>query len=294
MARRKKRVEHDNHERWLISYADFITLLFAFFVVMYSLSSVNEGKYRTFTDSLNIAFSQHPNSSGAISIIPNQQVQTANQVLVDKNTANLVEQQRRLQAQMKVVNESMHRVMAPLIADGQVAIHQTKRGVAIDISASTLFREGEAKLQPGALEALQQVALVLSQEDLPVEVEGHTDDVPIKNAQFPSNWELSSGRASTVVRMLVTYGVAEKRLTAVGMAANQPVGSNDTPEHRAKNRRVSITILSPEFDRLNQAGHESAGESKPAAVSAVPTVPGTVAVPGTVGVSAVTGSAGKR
>lgn len=252
MARRAKHAEHDNHERWLISYADFITLLFAFFVVMYSLSSVNEGKYRTFRDSLNVALTQHPNSSGAIGTIPNQPEQAQNKVMVDKKIASLVEQQRKIQAQMKALAESMRRVMTPLIADGQVAVHQTNRGVAIDISASSLFREGEAKLQTGALEALQQVALVLSQENLPVEVEGHTDDIPIKNAQFPSNWELSSGRASTVVRMLVSYGVTEKRLTAVGMAANQPVEPNDTAEHRARNRRVLITILSPDFERQNQ------------------------------------------
>lgn len=278
MARRKKRIEHDNHERWLISYADFITLLFAFFVVMYSLSSVNEGKYRTFTDSLNVAFSQHPNASGSIGILPNQAA-TANQVLVDKNAASLIEQQRRIQLQMKAVDESMRRVMAPLITQGQVAIHQTKRGIAIDISASTLFREGEAKLQPGALEALQQVALVLSQENLPVEVEGHTDDVPIKTAQFPSNWELSSGRASTVVRMLVTYGVAEQRLTAVGMAANQPVVLNDTPEHRARNRRVSITILSPELDRMNQSENVRSDNEVPGAASVVAAAMPVSAVP---------------
>lgn len=286
MARRKKRVEHDNHERWLISYADFITLLFAFFVVMYSLSSVNEGKYRTFTESLNVAFSQHPNASGAIGILPNQTA-SPNQVLVDKSAASLIEQQRRIQAQMKAVDESMRRVMAPLISQGQVAIHQTKRGIAIDISASTLFREGEAKLQPGALDALQQVALVLSQENLPVEVEGHTDDVPIKTAQFPSNWELSSGRASTVVRMLVTYGVAEKRLTAVGMAANQPIVLNDTAEHRARNRRVSITILSPEQDHLNQSEKVQPENEVPDAASAVtPVVP--------LSASAVSGVSGKN
>jgi chemotaxis protein MotB len=257
MARRvSKFEEHDNHERWLISYADFITLLFAFFVVMYSISSVNEGKYKTFGDSLNTAFSQAGaseiniahNQSGKIGI---PQESGHNKVLVDKHTASLVEQRRKMQERMNGVEESLHRVMAPLIAQGQVGVHQTKRGVAIDISASTLFKEGEVKLQPGAMESLQQVAQVLSTEDLAIEVEGHTDDVPIKNIQFPSNWELSSGRASTVVRMLVTYGVDEKRLAAVGMASNQPVEVNDTPEHRAKNRRVSITILSPEFDRLN-------------------------------------------
>jgi chemotaxis protein MotB len=273
MARRvSKHEEHDNNERWLISYADFITLLFAFFVVMYSISSVNEGKYKTFGDSLNIAFSQQMGSS-AINISHNQtgkigipQEGARNKVLVDKQMANLVEQKRKMQERMKGVEDSLHRIMAPLITQGQVGVYQTKRGVAIDISASTLFKEGEVKLQPGALESLQQVAQVLSKEDLAIEVEGHTDDVPIKNIQFPSNWELSSGRASTVVRMLITYGVGEKRLAAVGMASNQPIEVNDTPEHRAKNRRVSITILSPEFDRLNPADSSSVESAKPSEI----------------------------
>lgn len=251
MARRQKRIEHDNHERWLISYADFVTLLFAFFVVMYSISSVNEGKYKTFSDSLNTAFSQQ-HAAAPVNAVPAQTERTLNKVLVDKRTARLGEQQRKIQEQMKVAYDSLRQVLSPLMAQGQVGIYQTRRGVVVDISASTLFREGEAILQSGALDVLHQVALVLSKEDQFIEVEGHTDDVPIKNMQFPSNWELSSGRASSVVRVLATYGVPERRLAAVGMAANQPVVTNDTPEHRAKNRRVSITILSPEFDRLKQ------------------------------------------
>lgn len=262
MARRRKRAEHDNHERWLISYADFVTLLFAFFVVMYSISSVNEGKYKTFSDSLNSAFSE-----SSATVVPSTQGQLF-KVLVDKRDARMLEQQRKIQAQMKAVDASLREVMGPLIAQGLVGVHQTKRGVVVDISASTLFREGEEKLQPGAQETLQQVALVLSRENQSVEVEGHTDDVPIKTTQFPSNWELSSGRASSVVRTLVTYGVPEKRLAAVGMAANQPVVANDTPENRAKNRRVSITILSPEFDRLTDSA-----ESSPAVEPAKPSEP---------------------
>lgn len=255
MARRRKRDEHDNHERWLISYADFVTLLFAFFVVMYSISSVNEGKYKTFSDSLNIAFSQQPNSAaGSVvsggAVVPSQQEQML-KVLVDKRDARMLEKQRKIQAQMKAVDDSLRKVMGPLIEQGVVGVHQTRRGVVVDISASTLFREGEERLQPGAQDTLQQLAVVLARENQSVEVEGHTDDVPIKTAHFPSNWELSSGRASSVVRMLISYGIPEKRLAAVGMAANQPVVANDSPEHRAKNRRVSITILSPEFDRAN-------------------------------------------
>jgi chemotaxis protein MotB len=246
MARRAKRIEHDNHDRWLISYADFVTLLFAFFVVMYSISSVNEGKYKTFSESLSNAFSQQPGA------VPSSSHEQMLKVLVDKREARLVEQQRKLQAQMQALDDNLRKVMGPLISQGAVGVRQTKRGVVLDISASTLFREGEETLEPGARETLRQVAVVLNRENLSVEVEGHTDDVPIKTAQFPSNWELSAGRASSVVRMLISYGVPEQRLAAVGMAANQPVEPNDTPEHRAKNRRVSVTILSPAFDRYNQ------------------------------------------
>ena len=242
MAGRRKRIEHDNHERWLISYADFVTLLFAFFVVMYSISSVNEGKYKTFSDSLSVAFSQP-----AASAVGGQEQML--KVLVDKRTARMVEQQRKMQAQMQALNDNLRQVMGPLIEQGLVGVRQTRRGVEVDISASTLFREGDDKLQPGAQDTLQKVAQVLKQENQSIEVEGHTDDVPIKTAQFPSNWELSSGRAGSVVRMLAAYGVPEKRLAAVGMAANQPVVPNDTPEHRARNRRVSITVLSAQFAR---------------------------------------------
>ena len=252
MVTRRKREEHDNHDRWLISYADFVTLLFAFFVVMYSISSVNEEKYKTFSNSLSMAFTQQANPA-PVSASVNQPSMKA---LVDKRDARLLEQQRK--AQMKAVSESVRQVLGAQIAQGLVGVHQSSRGLEIDISASTLFGEGEDKLQAGAQDTLKKLAQVLSRENQSVEVEGHTDNVPIKNAQFPSNWELSSGRAGSVVRTLVALGVPEQRLTAVGMAANQPIVPNDTPEHRAQNRRVSITILSPQFDRASQNSPDAA------------------------------------
>ncbi len=254
MARRKRRFEHVNHDRWLISYADFVTLLFAFFVVMYSISSVNDTKYKNFSDSLSIAFSNQPNSSFT-TIVPNEQVQLL-KALVEKRTARLVEQQRKLQERMNHLAGGLKKVLSPLIKQRQVEINSTKRGVVINISASSLFKIGEAEIQPGALEVLRQVAAVLrdeelpiSDEALPIEVEGHTDDIPIMTAQFPSNWELSSARASSVVRMLVNSGVPEKRMAAVGLASNQPLVPNDTAENRDRNRRVSITILKPDLER---------------------------------------------
>ncbi len=242
MATRRKREEHDNTERWLISYADFVTLLFAFFVVMYAISSVNEEKYKTFSNSLSQAFRQQPGS-------PANPSRPSLQSLVDKRDARIAAQQRQAREEMKSVEDNLQKALGPEIADGQIGLRQTSRGMEVDISASALFNEGDDKLQGDAKQTLQKLAEVLSRENKAIEVQGHTDNVPIKNAKFPSNWELSSGRAGSVVRTLAAYGVPESRMTAVGMAANQPVVPNDTPEHRAQNRRVSITILSPQYDR---------------------------------------------
>src|SRR3990170_2023859 len=144
MARRLKRIEHDNHDRWLISYADFVTLLFAFFVVMYSISSVNEGKYKTFSDSLSIAFTNKP-SSASINIAPNEQ-ELLLKALVDRRTARLGEQQRKIQDRMRSLANGLSQVMSPLIKQRMVSINQTRRGVVLNISESSLFKTGEAVL----------------------------------------------------------------------------------------------------------------------------------------------------
>ncbi|MEQ1837241.1 MAG: flagellar motor protein MotD [Candidatus Nitrotoga sp.] len=247
MARRNRHSEHDNPDRWLISYADFVTLLFAFFVVMYSISSVNEEKYKNFSDSLSIAFTNQPNSPPPPGIEINQQGQMP-KALVDRRTARLGEQQRKIQDRMKNLANGLGTVMLPLINQGLVNINLTKRGVELDIRASSLFKTGDAVLQPSYLEVLREVSQVLSKEELPVEVQGHTDDIPIMTVQFPSNWELSSARASSVARMLIDNGVATRRLSVVGLASNQPLVPNNSPENRSKNRRVSITIVSPNVE----------------------------------------------
>ena len=239
MARRTKRYEHDNHDRWLISYADFVTLLFAFFVVMYSISSVNEEKYKSFGEALNTAFNKEEAApqagAGGQGML----------FMADRQTLRLAEEQRKRQEQMKNLGAGLSQVMSELIEQNQVSVSQTRRGVEIDISASTLFGTGEATLQPAALAVLRQVAGVLVREEFSIEVEGHTDDIPIATAQFPSNWELSSARASSVARLLEDGGVPARRLAVVGRASNQPMASNGTAEGRAKNRRVTIIVVSP-------------------------------------------------
>ena len=244
MARRKHEEEHENHERWLVSYADFITLLFAFFVVMYAISSVNEGKYRILSNSLGVAF------GGVTSKAPvlKDPVESSRPVLprplpAQSQRANDAATKRE-KARMTNIARDILKAMAPLISQGKVRVTQTNRGVSVEINASVLFAPGEAKLNTQSEKALRAVAEVLNKVDNDIQVEGHTDNVPINNAMFPSNWELSAVRASSVVRLFLESGMNEKRLVAMGHGANMPVDSNDTPEGRLRNRRVQLMILS--------------------------------------------------
>ena len=245
MARRPKRAEHDNHERWMVSYADFITLLFAFFVVMYGISSVNEGKYRIFSVSVNQAFGAN-GKAGEGSGIKLTEDEIFFKSLVDRRNARLAEKQRKQNERMQNLAQTLNSAMASFVKNGQMNVSQNGRGVELEINASALFNQGEADIQPEAKKTLADAAKVLAANDFAIEVEGHTDNMPISTARFPSNWELSSARASSVVRLFIDQGIVAKRLKAVGEADNQPVVPNDTPENRARNRRVTITVLSPE------------------------------------------------
>ena len=151
---------------------------------------------------------------------------------------------RRERETMTAIARSLLKALAPLVSEGKVRVTQTARGVSVEINASVLFAPGEAKLSAQSDQALTAVAQVLKEDAHAIQVEGHTDNIPISNAAFPSNWELSSVRASSVVRLFLENGIAESRLVAVGHGSNQPVGSNDTPEGRLRNRRVQLMILS--------------------------------------------------
>jgi chemotaxis protein MotB len=240
MARRQHEEEHENHERWLVSYADFITLLFAFFVVMYAISSVNESKYRVLADSLGNAFSKPPGPSQIqyettpISVTPRPPIQS--------RSANIA--LRREKEYMTNIARSVLNALAPLVSQGKVRVTQTPRGVSVEINASVLFAPGEAKLSPDSIQVLKAVAQVLKDDNHALRIEGHTDNIPIANLFFPSNWELSAVRASTVVRLFVESGIAESRMVAVGHGANQPLETNDTADGRQRNRRVQLIILS--------------------------------------------------
>ena len=244
MARRRRHDrrysdEVDNHERWLVSYADFITLLFAFFVVMYALSTVNEGKYRILSDSMATAFRNVPiNAASDRPIVVMPPIPAAQKAAV--KTSDAVKQKQR--DKMRNVAKDILSVMAPLIEQGKVRVLETSRGVTIEINDSILFSPGQALLHPALVKAMRAIAEVLAPTDFPITIEGHTDNVPINTPQFPSNWELSAVRATTVLRLFADSGVAGERLTAIGYADTRPVEPNVLADGRARNRRVTILI----------------------------------------------------
>lgn len=251
MARKKYAEEHENHERWLVSYADFMTLLFAFFVVMYAISSVNSGKYRVLSSSLIGAFGSSSLDGGAIPLSSQTTLQDNPLALIKPlpflkpNTTKKTNESLLLEREkMKGVARDILSVLEPLVREGKVKVTQTSRGITIEINASVLFAQAEAKLSEESSETLQAIASVLVSDNHDIQVEGFTDNVPIKNSTFPSNWELSAVRASTVARLFAEAGINDSRLTAVGQGPKSPVDDNQLEDGRARNRRVEITILS--------------------------------------------------
>ncbi|OWY39563.1 flagellar motor protein MotD [Xenophilus sp. AP218F] len=243
--RRRQEEEHENHERWLVSYADFITLLFAFFVVMYAISSVNEGKYRVMSSAIMDAFrtgntitiNTAPPTGGANTMIEIPQTKPIAKAV--KSDAHAVEQ-----AKLTQLTQDLAKVVDPLIQSGEVTITHNAKGIDIDIRDSALFPVGQAQPNPQSQTIMANVARLLAEVDNPIRVEGYTDNVPIKNPVFPSNWELSAARAGGVVRIFQENGIPTRRLVAVGHGENLPVADNDSADGRAKNRRVKISVLS--------------------------------------------------
>ncbi len=237
MARKRYDDAQENHERWLISYADFITLLFAFFVVMYAISIVNEGKYAVLSEALGDAF-------GGRSVAP-QAHTSVEPVLPLSHIVNRkrMEAARRERERLEVLARDLNATLLPLVKSGQVRVTQNARGIRIELNASVLFAQGEAVLQQDARGVLGEVAGLLKDGPQRIEVEGHTDDLPITNDKYASNWELSAVRAASVVRLFIENGVQDARLSAIGHGAVRPVAPNDTPANQARNRRVAVMIL---------------------------------------------------
>lgn len=246
---RKRHEDHENHERWLVSYADFITLLFAFFVVMYATSTNNVDKQKEFENSvrvnLRLGGSGGEKSSGA--------VPDAGEIIAEHLQGTEGPQQGFPQKgkSAEAADYTTRYLNKQISADAQKALGMQVRhdavGVRVSLAASAVFPEGEYKMKRSALETLNKLGDLLKQTDKKVIIEGHTDDQAMESANVASNWELGSLRATSVVRYLIKYqNIDPKRLAAISYADQKPLVPNDTPEHRAENRRIEVLIVTDE------------------------------------------------
>jgi len=284
MARRHKHEEHANHEAWAIPYGDLITLLLAFFVVMYAMSSVNEGKYRVLSDSLVAAFNGAPKTMEPIQVgekqagpgadlamnlvqMPAIQSQPQRSIAPVPMAASLPYDLEGQREELAGVADEVEQAMADLIDRQLVTVRRHGNWVEVEIKTDILFPSGVATLSPPAEQVLVQLAETLKPFPNSIRVEGHTDNRPISTAAFPSNWELSAARAASVVHLFTRAGMDPARLAVIGLGENRPSQSNATAEGRNANRRVLLVILAgnsrPEGDYAGERGKESEQESEP-------------------------------
>ena len=257
MARKHEHEEHVNHEAWAIPYGDLVTLLLAFFVVMYAVSSVNEGKYRVLSDSLTAAFRGTPRTMEPVpvgdkpakakgddtvaGIKPNQAIKFPDPV--EAEAEKKASEDEALQLQLRQMTEDLQNAMQVLIDQDMIRVQRAPSWVEVEIKTDILFPSGSAEIETAAVEILESLAAILAERPYPIRIEGHTDNRPIKTAQFPSNWELSAARASRIVRLFEQRGITASRMVVAGMGENQPLADNATPDGRNRNRRVALVIL---------------------------------------------------
>jgi|APCry1669193181_1035450.scaffolds.fasta_scaffold05992_6 chemotaxis protein MotB len=287
MARKRIPEDPEDKDRWLISYADLMTSMFAFFVVLYAVSSVQEKKFLQMSSSLGNALGNPsaPISSKLGNISSNplmlENLQLPTDFLAPEPISVLIppaleltsiseeptpvnpteitkanEEQQKLEqnkTQIKNIANELEQRLAPLVNQGKVHVTLSNWGISIEINASILFGAAEAKLNPESIQILQPIADILKDQSQLIHVAGYTDNKVINNAYYPSNWELSAARASSVVRLLIDAGIDSKRLAAVGNADNQAIATNATPEGRMRNRRVQLSIMAKSTEEYPSA-----------------------------------------
>jgi chemotaxis protein MotB len=312
--RRKKHEEHANHEAWAIPYADLLTLLLAFFVVMYAISSVNAGKYRVLSDSLFAAFRGAPRSMQPVQV-GDKQVGTGadmNSTVVQQAAVPDGKAQSRLApvpvavglqkgagdsplatklppqaaaaaAALSRLADEVAQAMNQLVKKDMVTIRRSDFWIEVEMKTDILFPSGSARLADNAVDIIEQLGAVLAPFPNPIRVEGHTDNKPIKTAVFYSNWELSAARAGSVVRVLANHGVGPDRLAVIGYGEQRPLKGNDTADGRNANRRVVVVILSTEVMRQTDPAKATDSGSAANAAPAASATPATNEAPGSNG-----------
>jgi len=258
--RRKRHGEHENHERWLVSYADFITLLFAFFVVLYSSSQVDKRKVGRLAMAIQVAFQQmgvFPSSNSKLPLsstaaVPFQDAQVVENVARTQDLGRFVQPSNGslsnaiLPGPVKDIQDELSKALAPEIKRHVVELKPRREGLVISLREMGFYESGSATVRRSSKDSIDRLARVLKEHKEMLRIEGHTDNVPIHNKRFDSNWELSTARATELAKLfIVEYHFSPGRLAAAGYAEYHPVDTNDTVEGRSHNRRVDIVILMP-------------------------------------------------
>lgn len=258
--RKKKKEEHGNHERWLVSYADFITLLFAFFVVLYSSAQVDKRRVGQLALAIQVAFQQmgifqasnskpalmnsEPMPFSNVQIVENAERNDAIGRLVNSPQGEL--SNAPIREVMTNLQNQLESALSPEIKKHTITVTPTREGVVVSLKEAGFFDSGSASIRPDAIPTITNLIGVIRTYPVHIRIEGHTDNVPIHTARFDSNWELSTARATDMIKLFIArYGIAPNRLSASGYGEYYPVASNDTPEGRAQNRRVDLVLLNP-------------------------------------------------
>ena len=251
MARRVKPQQAENHERWLVSYADFITLLFAFFVVMYGISAVDAKKMKQVAQSFQQAFNVV--GTGGIGTIPIIEADFSHSFselpsVQSDPSFGLHRMIQREQEELHNLEQTIQDALEAPTANAKlvemVHVYVDEQGLIISLSAKYFFDSGRSVLRSEVLPIIEQIATILKPLDREIRIEGHTDDVPIQTTAYPSNWELSAARSTYVIKYLMEkFGFSPQRLSAVGYGEFRPIASNATEDGRARNRRVDIVVL---------------------------------------------------
>ncbi len=232
MAKRVRHEEHENLERWLVSYADFITLLFAFFVMLYAISSLNTGKFRVLSNAI-VATFEHKKQL------------TTTHVIIPKDTPQAGRATPHVES---VMIQAMQLLVQKSSQKGDMKVVPSKKGIVLRIQSRLLFETGHARIRRDAFPVLKKIALLLSKTNHEIRVRGFTDNHPIRTPRYPNNWSLSTMRSVNVLTRLLQYGsIDPERIGASGFGKFRPIATNLTPEGREKNRRVEILIMNRVF-----------------------------------------------
>jgi len=261
----RHRKSHVSHERWLISYADFITLLFSLFVVLYAFARADEKKQTQVTAAIDTAFKslgifgqtiprpgKAPHTQGAEQPVIPMNIVMGEEVLAPARVRQDLDRMRR----------DLTQRLSNQVAQHTVSIQMGRDGLVISLREAGFFNSASAAPRPEALPALRQIAASLSRSPYDLRIEGHTDNIPIHTAEFESNWELSSARATRIARLFLDLkALLPDRLSAAGYAEFHPVATNDTAEGRAENRRVDLVVMPRSVINFASPGNLAAPES---------------------------------